>query len=323
LWVHVGDHVRALAFSPDGQWLATAAEDSWLAPGGKPNHVTIWNSKTGKLERTWDVSQPALQVLFSPSGDNLASVDQNGRIQVWDFRKGTLLYSARGGILTYSPDGKLWVAGSVSGKRTIEIHDAATGKLLRTIDAGGFAAINALAITPSGVILAGGCSPGSEVCDGSVSAWNLDSGKLVKNYPHGADAFSPDGQWKATTEVNGESGNVKVTGLSEDAVKWSFTGRAAVFSLDWKEVALTQGNTISLRSLETGSSTQTLTGGAWPLAFSPDGKRLAAANYSLETHKAITCNSAHTSITTWYSLIKIWDVTTGRELLTLGGETPQ
>ena len=62
--------------------------------------------------------------------------------------------------------------------------------------------------------------------------------------------------------------------------------------------------------------------GFGPLAFSPDGKWIAAANHTFETRKQITCMSRHSAITTYYTQVKIWDVTTGRLLSTLGDRTP-
>jgi WD40 repeat protein len=50
------------------------------------------------------------------------------------------------------------------------------------------------------------------------------------------------------------------------------------------------------------------------MAFSSDGKRLAAAPYIFENW------DTQTDTITTERLVKIWDLTTGHELLTLGGE---
>ncbi len=360
LEVHAGHDTRALAFSRDGQWLAS---------GGYDKTIIVWNALTGKLERKWDIDHPVLHVVFSPDGGHLASLNQKGKIEVWDFRKGTLLYAASGGVLTYSPDGKIWATSGYrplpkserdqsgrTGNITIETHDAATGKLLRTIETGGWAVISTFTITPAGLVFAAGCAEGSEVCEGSAASWDLASGKLVKSYPLGGTVFSSDGHWLA----NIDGSKLSVFDLSSGKEKESFdlrdsrTQAFAAFSPDGRQVAWAQDvkikpadpqyeSTIDVRSVATGEEIKTLRG-AWdgtvdrkdvrivpntspsgfgPMAFSPDGKRLAAANYSFEAQRAITCNSAHTATTTWYRLIKIWDLTTSRELLTLEDQTPQ
>src|SRR5262249_13798000 len=83
--VHVGDISSTVGFSSDGEWLATAAEDRWLAPAEKPTHVAIWNALTGNLVRKWDTKYPVIQVAFSPDGTHLATVDQKGTVQVVDY----------------------------------------------------------------------------------------------------------------------------------------------------------------------------------------------------------------------------------------------
>jgi WD40 repeat protein len=332
LSVQAGDHIRALGFSPDGQWLATAAEDYSLAANEGRNHITIWNTATGKLEHRWNTGRLVEQVAFNPNGNQLASYNQNGKIEVRDFRKDIILYTLTGGPLAYSSDGKILAIGGHhtvaksernqsgdSGYRTVEIHDAATGKVLRTIDISQFN-IYSLAISRDGILFVGSCND-DDTCDGTVGAWNLASGKFLKSYDFEASQFSPDGRWAGVISQSGDSGEVKVMDLAANTVKWSFGGATATFSPDWKEVALREKSVIHLNSLATGNEIQTVPSGGGPVAFSPDGKRLAAANYSSQTQRPITCSSQRWTITTSHSLLKIWDVATSRELLTLGNPT--
>jgi WD40 repeat protein len=163
--------------------------------------------------------------------------------------------------------------------------------------------------------------------------------------------FSPDGHW--VTNADPISSELKIFDLSNGAVKATIPNRGrsvATFSTDGHLIALAQYSqdkpgdyriAIDLWSVPTGNKIKALEmpsgvddlgiqvipntspSGLRAVVFSPDGKRLAAANYFIETAKNITCPSSRGVATTWYSLLKIWDVTTGREVLTLGGQTPQ
>jgi WD40 repeat protein len=321
----------AIAFSPDGQWLATTGSGHLRNANEIHNYVTVWNTSTGKLAHRWETGQLSYQVVFSPNGEQLA-YSQNGKIEVRDFRRDIVLYTLAGGPLAYSPDGKTLaiggyrelqkseIAGSGQSRYyTVEIHDASTGKLIQAFDVSQFN-IYTLAITADGILFDGSCTD-DDICQGTVSAWNLATGKLLKNYDFEASHFSPDGRWAAIENQSGDSGEVRVVDIATNTEMWSFDAAAATFSPDWKEVALRKQNVIHLNSLGTGGKEiQTVPNGGGPLAFSPDGKKLAAANYRSQTQIPITCISRHTAITTSYSLVKIWDVNTGRELLTLGNQ---
>jgi WD40 repeat protein len=352
-----------VAFSPDGQWLATAADNSWLKGTGNPTHVAVWNATTGNLLRKWDTKSLVTQVVFSPDGEHLASVDQKGTVQVLDYRSGEEIYTAKGSHLAYSADGKIWAAGAYhasskskgqakQGITTIEIHDAATGKLLRMIDANPWVNIASLAVTQDGLVLGAGCTD-TEDCQGSVQVWELASGKLVKNYPIEARIFSPDGRWAANMDPG--SSKLKLFDISNGQVTANIplrdntTQSVAAFSADGRTIALAQysqdkpGNyriVIELWSVPTPTKVATLQAqpgsdnqgsqivpnsspsGLRAVVFSPDGKKVAAANYFVTTTKNITCASSRSVVTTWYSLLKIWDVTTGRDALTLGDQAP-
>jgi WD40 repeat protein len=365
--VYLGDVVRALSFSPDGHWLATANEYGTT--------ITIWNALMGKRERElagYSAEAPGnaqeqeemsrtdfgkflrtvaptidpyiVQTLaFSPEGSRLASVDREGKVKVWAFQDGTLVYTVNpqggGAFLTYSADGKVWVRGVVprgeNSKLSFEIHDAATGELLRTIPTQ-WPALLALRVT-SNDILASVCDDWGEeggCLKESVHIWNLASGEVKKSYPveedaNPLDSFSPDGRWMARI---GDAGS-KILNLSNGEVKCSFAPQyhpiIVVFSPDSRELAVTQNaglkgsnyhrEIIELRSTATCGVIGTLQAqgnseSSWGLsqvAFTADGKRLAAAPYTFESI------DMKTGTITNERFVKIWDVTTGSDLLTL------
>ncbi|PYI82053.1 MAG: hypothetical protein DME26_18750 [Verrucomicrobia bacterium] len=75
LRAHTGD-VFSLAFSGDGQWLATAGEDTT---------IRIWNAKSWELRCTLRGHTGVVNTLaFSPDSRHLASGSRDHTMKVWD-----------------------------------------------------------------------------------------------------------------------------------------------------------------------------------------------------------------------------------------------
>ena len=68
--------VYSVAFSPDGQYLATATQ---------AGVVRLWQAKTGQELRKWHAHEDnATSVAFSPDGRYLASGGWDEKVKVWD-----------------------------------------------------------------------------------------------------------------------------------------------------------------------------------------------------------------------------------------------
>ena len=156
------DTVNALAFTAEGQTLASGSDDGT---------IRLWETSTGteilKLE-----SGKTRALAFSTDGKILASVSSSIRIykiQLWDIATGSLLTSIKGennpeNVLAFSPDSKILASGSRDG--TIQLWDVDTGNKLSTLK-GHVDWVNALVFSADGNTLASGSQ------DGAIFLWNV------------------------------------------------------------------------------------------------------------------------------------------------------
>jgi WD40 repeat protein len=99
---HRDDLFNSVAFSPDGQWLASGSSD---------NTVKVWDASSGGLTRSLAGHQGSVRsVAFSPGGRGLASGSDDRTVKLWDVSTGTLNRSLEGHhnwvrSLAFSPDG--------------------------------------------------------------------------------------------------------------------------------------------------------------------------------------------------------------------------
>jgi WD40 repeat protein len=120
--------VLALALSPDGKTVASGTQ------GGT---VRLWNVDTGKVVKKWTEDTEIVQSIgWSPDGCRVVSGSYGGAVRVLDVRSGETIFgpieTGQGNIVwavSYSLDGKKIVTGADG----LQVWDANTGKLLKTV----------------------------------------------------------------------------------------------------------------------------------------------------------------------------------------------
>lgn len=144
------DGVLSVAFSPDGQQLATSSCD---------RSIKIWQVSTGECQHNCRGHMDWIwSVAFSPDGRLLASGSGDLTVRLWNVETGECLNRLEGHTnwirsVAFSPDGKILASGSVG--RTLRFWEVSTGKLVRSLD--GFnTGVRSLTFSPDGKILASG-----------------------------------------------------------------------------------------------------------------------------------------------------------------------
>jgi eukaryotic-like serine/threonine-protein kinase len=111
---------RALALSPDGQWLAVAAE---------PNGIRVYATASGRLQRTVATKSSVWSLNFLPDGTELLSAGWSGEVSLWKTAgdSGPRVFSANHLNVwdaQFAPDGKTIV--TTSSDQTVRLWDRAT-----------------------------------------------------------------------------------------------------------------------------------------------------------------------------------------------------
>ena len=267
-------------------------------------------------------------VAFSPNGQQLATSDTNGVIQISRVTDGTQLAVCTGHnswvwSVAYSPTQP--ILASCGQDHQVRLWDINTGQCLKLLE-GHTGIVTSVAFSPDGQLLA------STSGDQTIRLWNIATGQCVQTLQgHAAcvwsAGFHPDGKMLFSA---GEDNVIRGWDIDNGQCVQTLAGhqhwvRAIAISPDGQHlVSGSFDQTVKLWDVATGTCLATLTGHHKPVtsvAFSADGKTLASSSYdqtvklwSLANHQCVQTLQKHTNF--------VWSVAfhPTQPLLVSGGE---
>jgi WD40 repeat protein len=374
-----GGPITHLIFSPDGDELVSVSSPGAMI--GTTADFSRWDSVTGREIRHVRVTGVRVEALsWARRGQPVAVLRGRDRVFLWEFSGGAGDPSSPDGgqgadfseltQFAISPDGKRIAVGrsaSAGQARGIDIRAAETGKSLRDLPLvralgpqGGDC--TGLLFTPDGKRLLAFSRP-DKAEEELLVEWDLGNGEqlswrtvplAVHNGRVKAMAVAPDGKTLALGLPDGTARLIDLAGTVEPRSvgyhprsRYGYQGVSGVgFSRDGRTL-VTGGRDGLLRTWDaaTGKDIRTLDAksGGWfeHLAFSPDGKRLAAPSgrirvWNLETGADLSPTIGHqknvNSVTVapdgktvasvgGDTTLRFWNPATGREnrVVELGG----
>ena len=299
------DDVLAVAFSPDGNTLASGSRD---------RTIRLWDTETGQHKLTLDEHTSGVTCLsFSPDGNTLASGSWDHTIRLWDAKTGQPLQTLEehtDGVrsVVFSPDGRTLASGGYDN--ILRLWDTETGQHKPALE-GHTDYIRSVVFSPDGRTLA------SSGYDNILRLWDTETGQHKPALEGHTDyirsvVFSPDGRTLASGSYDR---TLRVWDAKTGQHKLTLEGHtngvlAVAFSPDGNTLASgSYDGTLRVWDADTGQQKLKLEGpmdDVNSVAFSPDGNTLVSGGY-VDT------------ILFYGDTLQLWDAKTGQPLQTLRG----
>ena len=192
----LGWKIAGVAFSADGKFVASAADD---------NQVKLWSVPKLELVRAfaghgWRVTS----VAFSPTGDSSLSGSEDDSLKLWDVAKGQETRTFRNGFaavtcVAFSPDGQFGLSGGKD--KVVRIWNLDSGREVEQLK-GHTQTVRSVAFTRDGRFAVSGSD------DGTVKVWDATTGTEIRTFSGHSGAVtsvavSPSGRYVASASADG------------------------------------------------------------------------------------------------------------------------
>lgn len=334
--------ITVIAFSPDGQRLATGDIDG---------NVKLWEATSGveKLMIKWG-RRRVWWAAFSPDGRQLATADGSQAVRLWDARTGRelrffALDESAWTAVAFFPDGQRLLAGATDG--SLHIWDVRTRHQIAPL-AGHTGHITAIAFSPDQKTLATGSR------DRTIKLWDAATGREMRTIRgHGSQihsvTWSTDGKYLVTGSADGTTKVWDMAARPEPVLPAEPVAAYFVTAFSPTGELLAFGRTrdaqLKLWNLSTGQELAAFSEAGNQIlcaALSPDRKLLATGGLDgfvvvwesgtgkllrkIAAHAAPVYGVAFSPDGRWLisgggdQALKLWTVASGQQLASLKGE---
>lgn len=271
--------IRAVAASPDGQWIVT---------GGFDSTIRIWDAVSGQELRAIGTRGGVSAIAISRDGKQIISAESDDRIYIWSVESGVEVSRSeplpdRIDVLAIADAGDRIAVGG-AGKR-IWIMDRRAVSIIRTLDTQ--SAVRSLAYDRSGRSLASGGA------DGTLTLWDADTGKRLNRADEHASAVTAlrfDDRSEQLVS-GGEDGAIRLRRLPKwSSVKFSEPVGGRILDLAFPDADTILGATSTGQLVQWNTRTKKLIsrrtavidherlGEPWAGRFTPDRSALITGN---------------------------------------------